>query len=899
MFFKHFSLILFILLTQLCQVSYAQVSLKSFQASADRVLVLYNADWKIDADNTSPGQDSKEVADYYVKMHTDPVTGKKPYLLGLKCRHGQKHLNNWVIKEDSQDNKNGVVFTGKGQGPGIKEWPRDSRKVEIILDPDAERIDWGSVEIWCQSANSGEKILISPLVSGVPKKEGNKQIYPEISESKGRCYRFDAHQKYKGTVFVSLKVKDISGKLFRDFTVTYYDRDDFRFSKFGPDGISDEKNLQEDVIIPVKEFLEDPDNAVADGTLLKDHILYLVIVHGLPFSCEAVFGIERGVTSYAGNHGDLASLEQRLQTLYYDWGGKILPPVITMYMARGPDSNKGVRNHRITSAMRIPLFGRHWNPYMHPDTYSFLGGKKDVRFLNLPPFPEAREKAPRYLFSYAVSRLDGQGASVAKRQIDYSLYASKFLRPEMDRLVREKLEKRGRKIGTFSSKLKTAERMRKWGKDELDFLGFRVLPRTKGQGIPFLGRPLEDSDTSSSISDTEQEAQYLGFYPGAMQRTVFSGNGWNLRKTAAIWRQVDQGVSISACGGPASHGGPHITNATFWDNRILLRYLFRGRDLGECFLLSTYYVNWATSLLGDPLFHPDLSKTMIDNKPPRVDKDDIKIDLTPTMGKFSGTLEVPVFHTKREPEVVRLSVSYSKAGENNAQVSRWPIYSTRPRVILRDLQPDTTYSYRPVLVDPYGNRTDLTDVFGPLYFKTGTLHRKKVFSKSASQGAKGFEINISGQHQLTKKGTIRVEFIAGERGLLPNIRSTNLRLKVYKWRKDKMGIAMSVGAPDQAWDLKSPMQEGERGSLELRWRRNPLTRELLLIAKDGTEFTLLADVRTPWQEPALGPRLLITEHDQVKILTASVSDNARPASTQACGISVPPIDETTWVAANR
>jgi len=41
-----------------------------------QVLVLYNADWKAD----DPGQDSKEIADHYISMHTDPDTGGKPYV---------------------------------------------------------------------------------------------------------------------------------------------------------------------------------------------------------------------------------------------------------------------------------------------------------------------------------------------------------------------------------------------------------------------------------------------------------------------------------------------------------------------------------------------------------------------------------------------------------------------------------------------------------------------------------------------------------------------------------------------------------------------------------------------------------------------------------------------------
>jgi len=360
----------------------AVASLTPFQASPDQVLVLYNADCPKDVDGSEPGQDSKEVAEYYAKMHTDPVTGKKPYLLGLGCVHGKKylthkkHLNDWVIREKSQDNKDGIIFVGKGRGPRAGEWARDSMHVEIVFAPGKELIDWDTVEMWCQSDQSGEKRLVSPVVTGIPRKKGREFVYADIEEGKGRCYRFDAHQLFKGTVWVTLKAKNTSGKLIRDLKLKYYDRDDFEFSRVGPDSVSDEKHFLEDVAIPVKRFLENPDNALPDGTLLKHHILYIVICHGLPFSCEGVFGIERGVTSRPADHGDLASLEQRLQTLYYDWGGTISPPVISMYMSGGPDSRQGVRNYRVTSAMRYPMVGRRWNPYMHPDTYSFLGKKK-------------------------------------------------------------------------------------------------------------------------------------------------------------------------------------------------------------------------------------------------------------------------------------------------------------------------------------------------------------------------------------------------------------------------------------------------------------------------------------------------------------------------------------------
>ncbi|MBW2647515.1 MAG: hypothetical protein JRE23_15325, partial [Deltaproteobacteria bacterium] len=896
-----------------------KVFIEPFRASPDQVLVLYNADWLKDVDGSESGQDSKEVAEYYVRMHTDPITGGKPYLLGLKCVHREKHLNQWVIREKSQDNKNGIVFAGKGRGPELGEWARDSRRVEIVIDSGKVLIDWDSVEIWCRSDQNGEKKLVLPMVSGIPRKKGRKFVYPDIEEDKGRCYRFDAHELFKGTVWVIFKAKNRSGKLVRNLKLKYYDRDDFRFSLRGQDGIVDEKHFQEDVAIPVKHFLEDRANALPDGTLLKDHILYIVVCHGLPFSCEGLLGIERGVDSSPGNHGDLGSLEQRLQTLFYDWVHKIVPPVISMYMSGGPDSNKGVRNYRITNAMRYCQVGRRWNPYMHPDAYSFLTRKKETRFINIPPFPEVRKKIPPYLFAYGVSRIDGKGPREARRLIDYSLYASKFLRPEMDSFIRERLKKENKvKIKDLPERLKKAERENKWGSDEQECLGFRVISSRKRQGIlqgiPFLGRPPENAVYGIGESKDKGNRNYSGFYPGGMDFTVHSSNGWNMGRSSPIWRQVDRGVTMSACGGPAYGGGPHITNATFWDNRILLRYLFRGRDLGECFLLSTYYINWSTSLLGDPLLHPDLLETVLDDTPPRVaGKESIKIKLAesskpkaqsekgnshtikPAMGKYSGTMTIPVISTMLNPEAARLSVFYSKEGEDIEQVSHWPIYSTQPYVILRNLEPDATYVYRPVLTDPYGNSADLTKDFGRLSFRTGSINDEKTSPprapRVAKKRSKGWEIDLLRLTKLSEHGTIEVEFIAGENGLMPSIVSENLNLKISQGSNGQIGVFMQIGGPSQKWHLKSPLQKGEKAALIFRWRRFPLTRELLLQAKDGTEFTLAADVRTPWEKKKLRGSIMIKERNQVKILSAKIRDDALPASSEACRITVLPVDE--------
>ena len=53
-----------------------------------QVLVLYNADWQEDHPLTEPGQDSREIAEHYVKINTHAQTGEKPYILGLSSRQG-------------------------------------------------------------------------------------------------------------------------------------------------------------------------------------------------------------------------------------------------------------------------------------------------------------------------------------------------------------------------------------------------------------------------------------------------------------------------------------------------------------------------------------------------------------------------------------------------------------------------------------------------------------------------------------------------------------------------------------------------------------------------------------------------------------------------------------------
>jgi len=858
--------------------------LKPFHAAPDQVLVLYNSDWTKDVEGSEPGQDSREVAEYYQKMHTDSVWGKHPYLLGLQCvhKHGN-HLNNWKISEKSQDNKDGIIFKGEGPGPVMGEWARDSRKIEIIINGKAnETINWQSVEFTCKSMGSGaDKKVKKILVSGIPQKKNRRSfIYPDVEQEKGRCYRFNAHELFSGTVLIKVVVRYIDGSIFKSIRLKYYDRDDFRFSEFGPDGISDEKHFQEDVAVPVKKFLEDPKNRLSDGTLLKDHILYIVVCHGLPYACESVFGIERGATPRSNDHGDLGSLEQRLQTLYYGWGTTIVPPVISMFMFYGPDSKKGVRNHRITSAMRYPLTGRRWNPHMHPDTYSFLGGKRTPQYMHLRPFPEERIMVPDTFFEYGVSRVDGQGPMEAKRIIDYSIYASKYLTPEMQT---------GKDSGNLAAKLTEAVNRNIWWGKESSFLGFLKIFKHGRTGIPFLWRKKPGQNLQN-----RKKVNAYAYYPGGMDFGVISNNGWDMGRSAGIWKQLDRGVTVSACGGPASGGGPHITNATFWDNRILMRYLFRGRDLGECFLRSTYYINWATSLIGDPLYHPDLNHTRPDKSCPEADLEHIKLSLVPSMGRFAGRLSVPVMSTPDTPEVALLSVDYSRDGSDVQENSNWPLYSSRPYVYLRNLAPDSSYTCRIRLTDPYGNTSSHEDSQNTFRFTTDSAPGKKIITRSASKTLKYWKFNILKMLDLKHNGTVSIDFIAGVQGLLPSFKSGDLSFHTAKYDGKRIKAYLTIGGPKITIRTTSPLEQGEKARLIVKWRKFPLTREAVLESPGGKSFVIIADTRTPWEEMKLASSVSVSEKDGLEILSGKIIEDALPASQAAFGIDIPEIDRQAW-----
>ena len=682
-----------------------------YKATPDQVLVIYNADWKsktsIIKAGKGPVQESKELAEYYARMHTDAETGKRPYMLGLRCRHKKfdQDLNDWYIKEASNDNGNGIVYKGKGRPPNEKIL-RDLRKVEIKIDEKDADLD--SIRVSIRSDRTKEKVQVKKAFTGGVKGRG----YYIKRGKKSSIFSLDASKFFSGEVTVFFSIKDKNGKVIKKLKLPYYDYLDFEFSETGLDGVADDKILEEDVLAPVRAFLEDPKNALPDGTLLKDHILYIVVMRGMPFSAKGVFGVERGATSNRHDHGVRGSLQQRLQTIYYDWKGSYRPPVVLMPVKEGPDSAKGVVNYSITSAMRRAQVGLRWQPYMHKDAYSYTRrGSSVPEFYQVPPLRIKRELVPAGQFAYGVTRIEGNDLEEAKRVIDYSLYASKYLRPEMDCRVRARLAGEGQdKITDLAVRMKRVEEEGLWGINELDALGFitqvdkKNYKDHKDQGVPFMARPVgEDGGCDKDEIANWREA---GFYPGGMHRYVMSNNGLNFSR-AQVWQQLKQGATLTAAGGPAYGGGPHITNATFWDHRILMRYLLRGRDLGGALLNSTLYVNWATSLMGDPLMHPDLSKTVVDKIAPEI-VGVPEIDTYAKMWKVSLEISARLEHTREAPEVARLEATLVGA-DGNKIIATSPLYSARPRLLVEGLKKNTEYSLFLKLVDPYGNKTELPE----------------------------------------------------------------------------------------------------------------------------------------------------------------------------------------------
>ena len=636
--------------------------------SPSQVLVLYNADWTGDNPLTDKGQDSKEIAEYYVKMHTNEKTGEKPYILGLSggCA---KLLNKPHLKEKSHDNKSGVILTNLKKMIGSTYKLRDSRLVEFKLPKTKSGWQFDSLKMQLGLKNS----KISNRLTIIEKGEN---LFPNrvlLRHSGKFNVRLNGRGFLSGSLVVTASCKDNNGEIHR-WKAFYHDISDTRFSKTGPDGIRDDKNYLKYIETPVKNFLENPDNALKDGTLLKDHILYFVICYGLPKTCISNYGIERGITNYLHNFGSIIDLGQRLQLMYYDFD-KITGSAPHPHKF---DSNQAFTAYYIRAPEAFPLYGPKANPFLHPDVY-----KKKINLNRLIPlsFTSVNRKKHTARLLYFAMRMDGSDPVQAKSLIDRSVFAQKYSTPDMGVAFDEKLIKSKDTTGTL--KYNKAGIML-WN------LGFRRIyyRYTSSNRLEMFRLPAGKPFYNKS-------PVYL---PGGIATEVISNSGWN-RKNAAIYRYLNRGVTITMGAAKVYEGAPHIHDKSFWDDDILYTALRNGKTIGEALLMNQAHLGWIAGFVGDPLYRLSGNK---ERQKPALKISRIRI--IPLKNKSDRTALMVILESgKIFPPMAQMRIR--STGKSAPVEYICDTFEARPYVILRneDLMKNKTWLLS--FIDPFGNET--------------------------------------------------------------------------------------------------------------------------------------------------------------------------------------------------
>jgi len=837
----------------------------------DQVLVLYNKDWTIDSPGTDPGQDSEEVARYYVARHTDPDTGKKPYILGISCSHTKQdrrsrtqvpalHLNGENLSEESGDNRLGTVYTGKN--PLTPEELKKQRyylvssHIEARLN--ANRINTASVVLKVgRTADEKSAVTVfadekswkpDTVMMDTAPGRGRRKPDPDI-----KYLRFNAKKAgFSGDLYVWLYADDKNGKQVLKETRRYFDPEHFKFSRTGPDGIPDDKNYLEDVAGPVKAFLEDPKNAV-NGTLLKDHILYIVLSYGFPRTVTRFYGIRQtAVPTSMPDSGFLVSLNQRVETLYYDFEAAEPPslmPVHFGYRGRIKDKPGLFLPWTLVSGYWLGTMGRDWQPYLYHTAYlskrtlqryitriskteeketdpkrkkelaskkkeySELMEKVSLPWKPPPHFtPEHRKTFPKR-FLYLCSCLDMFNPHNAKHQVDAAIYGSRYLTPSIG----------SRPEGEWSGEKALAAAETKAGTEELKTLGF-----------PGCGKSINHSAYFGRRENG-------GYFPGAVEWYVISGNSCG---GGQVRRHLRERVSVTGGAARSYSGCPHTTTHGWWDCRVFYHFLFRGYDLGEAWLLSKFKISWSTVLFGDPLYRPDLRNTRFDRTPPKVSsKDDIKMHLMPSGKGYCAVLTARLHTSPDNPEMALTAAEYWKKGnEKTILKSEDPWYRSRPRVLLHSLEPDTSYCCRLVLTDPYLNTFDSKTKFGDISFRTGP--------------SPGFEPTFSAE----KPGRVPLEGKGGKKRLSPSQGEIHLTLAArgggwifrcgdLSLRQHGSTIYFNPGGGvigNTGYPKGFKFEDGRTYTIIARFRDYPVTREVWLKAADNSLHLLCADNISPW-----------------------------------------------------
>jgi len=625
-----------------------------------QVLVLYNADWSGDAPLTDPGPDSREIAELYVARHTDPATGERPYLLGLRCRHRMGHLNGPHLVEESRDNGAGVVLRGEGRAATSAGELRDSRLVELVLPKSEAPWRFDTLRVVLRPEKGDPITVVDRGRSRFPKRVS-------VQDEGKWNVRLNGRSFLTGSFTVEATIRDTTDQV-HTWTARYADILDVSCSRTGADGVRDDRNFEEDVAEPVRRFLEDPANARPDGTLLKDHVLFFVVCYGLPKTAAATYGIARGVTASRGDHGPAVSLEQRLQLLYYDVEGALgFVPRPHRFNGRNPFTA-----YLFRAPQAWPLYGKRVNPFLHPLVYKKDKGSLDALPDPLRFTPENRARFPgRHL--YFAMRVDGTTPLEARGLIDRAVYATRYAGPAMGGSRHVSGKDGGRAVLAWLRK-----RFAHVADPSVRAEKPRFLVLSPGEGF---------------FNKTDV------FLPGGVAGRVISSNSWQGKKGGMV-EHLARGVTVTA--GSAAAGGarpPHIHDKSWWDDEILYPLLLRGYTVGEALLANQMHLEWITTFVGDPLYR--LPRTPEpDTRPPTIASGGVRTYRYLTEeGKKALWVAVNLDQT-RGPEVAQMRLT---AGGRTAVCQT---FEARPYVSLLRTDAVDRGPWKIELLDPYGNRSE-------------------------------------------------------------------------------------------------------------------------------------------------------------------------------------------------
>ncbi|MDF1553848.1 MAG: hypothetical protein P1P84_12330 [Deferrisomatales bacterium] len=640
-------------------------------AAGGQVLVLYNADWTDDAPLTDPGQDSKEVAEHYVRMHTDPATGEKPSVLGLRCVHGAGHLNQHHLAEGSTDNGSGVVLRRGGRVLGSAGEMRDSRAMEFTLPKNEAGWRFETLRLELKPNQGDPLFLVEAGQSAAGKAVA---VQPEGDWN----VRADARRFRTGRLLARARCLDGNGEEQR-WEAEYQDVLDISCSRTGADGVRDDQNFLDDVETPVKAFLEDPANARPDGTLLKDHVLFLVVAYGLPRTAVAAYGIARGITELRSNHGAIIDLGQRLQVMYYDLEGvQGFAPKPHRFKSEG-----GFSDYLFRAPQTWPLSSSRANPFAHPLVYAKEKGALD----QLPePVPFTGENRGRFpgKFLYFSTRVDGLTPLEARGLVDRAVYASLYGGPQMGILNGRDYPETEAKLGKTHY---VGRQVGRWLWDR----GFRHLRVNGGsRGLVWLDYLLPDEGFLNSTPV---------FLPGGISGTVRSNNSWN-RKDGPLVLDLARGATVTAGAAQSYGGAPHIHDKSWWDDEILHPFLSRGRSVGEALLMNQVELAWITAFVGDPLCRWPSSGAP-DECPPEFDPDrDVHVRTHKSRnGERAVWLQIDLDSTPARPETAQL-----RAISDDGREALCQTFEARPYLVMGKAEEVCDRMWSLEMLDPFGNR---------------------------------------------------------------------------------------------------------------------------------------------------------------------------------------------------